>query len=134
MMVGSEISDFIDKYEDVVRVEGSLKRKDPSFKVFYFDIPYPRTLKVMVEKNDELMAQMPKELVGEEDRVNLSSPNDDRESESQSKEDMASSSTLVRKGPKRQKTAHVPERAISRALDIIPSRRKKFIDMRQGLL
>jgi hypothetical protein len=98
------------------------------------DIPYPRRLKVMAEKHDELVASMPEELVGEEARVNVSSPEDSGESKSLSEEDMPSSSTWVRKDPKRQKTANVPKHAISRALDIMSGRSQYFRDMRQGLL
>lgn len=103
-----EAADKLSKFDDVLRVERELKRIDPSFKVFYLDVPYPQRIRKMVVNHVEIMAQMPEEPLGEENRVNLDSPKPGVTLEIE--EDGLVEASWVTKGNKRQKVVHIPEK------------------------
>ena len=54
----------------MMRVDATLRKKNPDFKGFYTKIPYLGILKKMIENFDNIMAQMPKEPKEDEARVN----------------------------------------------------------------
>ena len=49
-------------------------------------------------------------------------------------EEQPSSLTWVPKGNKRKKTMHIPERVVSRALQVMPGNDEHFVDIRKNYL
>ena len=129
-----EADELLRKYGEIRKVEEALKRTNPDFKGFYTEIPYPGNLRKMVENFDYIMSQMPYELEGEEAIVNRESPKPDVQLEVDVEEEQPSSSTWVPKGNKRQKIMHIPERVVSRALQVMVGNDEYFADIRQNYL
>ena len=111
-----EADELFGKYCKIRKVEEALRRTNPDFKGFYPEVPYPSTLKKMVANFDYIMSQMPHELEGEEATINRESPEPDVYLEVELEEEQPSTSAWIPKGNKRQKTMHVLERVVSRAL------------------
>lgn len=65
-----ESMELLGKYCEIIKVEDALMRTNLYFKGFYIEISYPLNLRKMVEKFDHIMAQIPNELVAEEETLN----------------------------------------------------------------
>ena len=111
-----EANELLGKYIEIKKVEDAMKRTNLDFKVFYIDVPYPGNLKKMVEIFDHIMSQMPHELDRAETIVNRGVLEPDVQLEVELEEKQPSTSAWIPKGNKRQKTMHVLERVINRAL------------------
>ena len=74
---------------------------------------------------------MPNKPIGDEAKINKDSlePNVQLKINIE-EEEQPSSSTWVAKGNKRQKTMHIPERVVSRALQVVPGNDQYFLDIR----
>lgn len=82
-------------------MEEALRRKNPDFKGFYTEVPYPGNLEKMVEIFYYTMSQMPHEPEGEEETINRESPEPDVQLEIEVGEEKPSTSTSIPKGNKR---------------------------------
>lgn len=114
-----EADERLRKYNDIMRVDRELRRTDPNFKGFYMDNPYPYRLQKMIENYLHIMAQMPQDPLGEEDKVNPESPQPDVVLEV---EDKPSTSAWVAKGNMRHKVVHMPEKVKERTLQLMPDK------------
>ena len=94
-----------------MKVEIALKKTNPNFKGFYTKIPYLANLRKMIKNYDKIMAQMPKEPMGDEARVNPESPEPNVQLEIDVEEEEQSSlSTWVAKSKRRKKTLNAPKK------------------------
>ena len=96
------------------------------------DIPYPHRIRRMVAEHAEIMAKMPEDPIGEEERTCPDSPEPDVALEVEEEE--APQSSWMAKGHKRQKIAQIPPQVKQRALQILPGNNQYFADIRQNYI
>lgn len=62
------------KYDNIHMVDRELKKDDPNFKGFCLEVAYPFRSKKLLENYYHIMSQIPQDPLGEEERINLDSP------------------------------------------------------------
>ena len=67
-------ADRMQKWREILSVEEEMKKVDPNFQGFYYDLPYFNQIDKCIEEFDKIMAQVPQSA---RDRVNPSSPEAD---------------------------------------------------------
>ena len=108
-----------------------MKKSDHRFEGFCIEVVYPLKLEKIMQSYYHIMSQLPHDM-GEEDRMNLDSPEPDVELEEKEEEDHPKASTWVSKGNKRQKVVHMPKKVKERTLKLMHGRIQYFSDMRQN--